>query len=113
MTQGERLTSEDIDSVHIERYCILSVGFNNGHLVAVDSEIVVRFASDVDESNAVSLALLDVQDIKLDWGSVYRATDTVEDSEVGLGWATTSYKFFCSWMIPISNCKYRGFCSLL
>lgn len=69
--KGVALRSEDINGVHIKGYRVLSVGFNNGHLVTVDSEVVIGFASDVNESNAVPLALLDIQDVKWNWGTVY------------------------------------------
>ena len=51
------MTSEDVDLVDSDWLVVDTVGLDDGHVVAVDLERVVRIAGQVDKAEAVALAL--------------------------------------------------------
>ena len=48
------LTSEDLDRIHSVRLTAHTIDFNNRHVMAVDSEHVVRVAGDRDQTETVA-----------------------------------------------------------
>ena len=68
---GVTLTRVDLERLHSQGVCLDTVRLDDRHVVAVDRDIVLRAATEVDEPKPVPLALGDGGDRETD----SRATD--------------------------------------
>ena len=55
---ANELTSINGNKINFERLCLNTIGLYDGHRMAVNREIVIRIASDIDQTESVSLPLL-------------------------------------------------------
>ena len=72
----------DSNRVYCNRPGLNAIGFNNGHVVAVDREGEVGVARDRDEAEAVALALGDRYDGEVGRIAASKATETVDQDGV-------------------------------